>query len=280
MIALIQDEGGQLAPWLERLEGWAVDYGPKVLAALATLVIGWTVARVLTGALRRLLARARVEPTLAGFLGNIAYIALMTFVLVAAIGKLGVQTASLIAILGAAGFAVAFALQGSLGNLASGVMIMVFRPFKVGDYVEAGGAAGTILEVGIFASTFKTPDNKKVIVANSSITGANITNYSANPTRRVDMRFGIAYDDDLRKAKQILLDVLAADQRVLEDPAPVVALAELGDSSVNLHCRPWAATSDYWDVPWDVQEKVKLAFDEQGITIPFPQRDVHLHQVA
>lgn len=265
---------------LERVRELAVQYGERVAFAVAILAVGWFVARLFTNAVRKALERAHVDVTLARFLGNLAQMLAMTFVIVAAISKLGVETASFVAVLGAAGFAVGFALQGSLSNFAAGVMIMFFRPFKAGDMVDAGGTSGVVDEVGIFSTVILTPDNKRVIVANSSITGNNITNYSAMPTRRVDLEFGVSYGDDLKRAKQLILDVLARDARVLKDPAPVVAVGKLADSSVQLVCRPWVATADYWVVYWDTLENVKRAFDENGITIPFPQRDVHLHQVA
>ena len=176
--------------------------------------------------------------------------------------------------------AIGFALQGSLANFASGVMLVIFRPFKTGDYVEAGGSSGSVEEITIFNTVLKTPDNKKVIVPNSKITADNITNYSAQEVRRIDMVFGIGYDDDLRRAKQSLEQMLAEDERVLKEPAPLVAVLELADSSVNFAVRPWVKREHYWDVHFDLTEKVKLAFDEQGISIPFPQTDVHLHQVT
>jgi small conductance mechanosensitive channel len=199
---------------------------------------------------------------------------------ITALGKLNVPTASFVAVIGAAGLAVGFAMQGSLGNFASGVMLILFRPFRVGDYVEAGGTSGSVEEIQVFATTLKTPDNKKIVVPNAAITAANIVNYSAKPVRRVDMVFGIGYGDDIAKAKQIISDILAKDDRVLRDPEPTIAVCELADSSVNLAVRPWVNTPDYWGVLFDVTEAVKLEFDKQGVSIPFPQQDVHMHQVA
>ena len=265
---------------LNTVRALALQYGTKVLAALAILILGWFVARLFTGAVRKALRRGNVDATLARFLGNLVQMLAMTFVVIAAISKLGVETASFVAVLGAAGFAVGFALQGSLSNFAAGVMIMVFRPFRAGDLVDAGGTSGIVDEVGIFNTVVLTLDNKRVIVANSAITGNNITNYSALPTRRVDLQFGLAYGDDVRRAKQLVLEVLAKDARVLKDPAPVVALGELGESGVKILCRPWVKTEHYWDVTWDTLENVKHAFEAAGFTAPHPQRDVHLHQVA
>jgi len=204
----------------------------------------------------------------------------MVFVFIAALGTLGVETASFAAVIAAAGLAVGFALQGSLSNFAAGVMLIIFRPFKAGDFVEAGGAMGAVEAVNIFNTIMKSPDNKKVIIPNSKITGDSIVNYSAQDTRRVDMVFGIGYDDDIRKAKSTLEQILASDERVLKDPAPTVAVSELADSSVNFVVRPWVKTADYWGVFFDITEKVKLTFDEQGISIPFPQRDIHMFQEA
>ena len=266
--------------WTEKAMDVATVYGPKAAIALVALIVGWIAVRVAVRISARALGKTNLDPTLATFLNNILRIVLMTLVVLMALQTLGVQTTSFVAILGAAGFAVGFALKDSLGNFASGALIMIFRPFKAGDYVEAGGAAGTVVEVGVFATIIKTPDNKKVIVANSSITGANITNYSAYPTRRVDMVFGIGYGEDIDQARKILRDVVESDDRVLKDPAPVISVKELADSSVNFHCRPWVETADYWAVHWDVTEAVKKRFDAAGISIPFPQRDVHMHQVS
>lgn len=258
------------------LETW----GPPALTALLTLVIGWVIARILRGVLRRAMNRGKVDPTLTGFSVNLFYMALMALVVITALGKLNVPTASFVAVIGAAGLALGFALQGSLGNFASGVMLILFRPFRVGDYIEAGGTSGSVEEIQVFATTLKTPDNKKIVVPNGAITAANIVNYSAKPVRRVDMVFGIGYSDDIAKARQIISDILAKDDRVLRDPEPTIAVCELADSSVNLAVRPWVNTPDYWGVLFDVTEAVKLEFDKQGVSIPFPQQDVHMHQVA
>lgn len=221
-----------------------------------------------------------LDPLLANFTGSIAHILFVVFVAIASLSQLGIQTTSLIAVLGAAGLAVGLALQGSLSNFASGVIIIALRPFKVGDFVEAGSVSGIVEGIHIFSTAMRTPDNKSVIVPNSSITGNTITNYSARDTRRVDLMFSIAYTDDINTAKQILHRIATEDERVLEEPAPLIAVAELADNSVNLIVRPWVKTEDYWSVYWDMTEKVKLAFDSEGITIPFPQREVHMRQIA
>lgn len=262
------------------LREWAIQYGARVAGALAILVIGWFAARFLTGSVRKALVRANVDATLARFLCNVARMLAMTFVGIAAIDKVGVETTSFVAVLGAAGFAVGFALQGSLSNLAAGVMIMAFRPFKAGDEVEAGGTSGVVKEVGIFSSVFLTNDNKRVIVSNSAVTGNVITNYSSMSTRRVDMEFDVSYGEDLEKVRQLLLDVLKRDARVLATPATLVLVGNLGESAVRLHCQPWVRTADFQDARAHFLESIKRAFDEGGITFPCPQRDVRLHQVA
>jgi small conductance mechanosensitive channel len=253
-------------------------YGTKIVGAILILVLGRIVIGFIVRALKRLMERSSTDQTLAKFLLTLTKIGLLTFIIIAAISTLGVQTASFIAVIGAAGLAVGFALQGSLANFASGVMLIIFRPFKVGDYVEAGGSAGTVEEVHIFNTILKSPDNRKIIIPNSHVTGGGITNYSAKETRRVDMVFGIGYDDDIRKAKAALEEIVNDDPRILKDPPPTIALSELGDSSVNFVVRPWVKTPDYWTVYFDIHEKVKLTFDQKGISIPFPQSDVHLYQ--
>jgi len=263
---------------MPKIMDWATVYGIKIIGALAIIIIGRIVVGILTGVVRRMMKRSNADETLVKFVVSLTKIALLTFIFIAALGTLGVQTASFIAVIGAAGLAIGFALQGSLANFASGVMIIIFRPFKAGDYIEAGGVGGSVEAVHIFNTIMKTPDNKKVIVPNSKITGDNIINYSAKEERRVDLIFGIGYGDDIKKAKNTLEQILAADERVLKDPAPMVAVSELADSSVNFVVRPWVKTADYWNVYFDITEKVKLTFDEQGISIPFPQTDVHLFQ--
>ena len=219
-------------------------------------------------------------PHLIGFTCNMAYIALLAFVIIAALGQLGIQTTSFIAILGAAGLAIGLALQGSLSNFAAGFLMVIFRPFNVGDYIEGAGVAGTVEEIQIFTTTLMTPDNKTIIIPNAKLTGDNIVNWTAKGTRRVDMVFGIGYDDDIDKARQIMEDVLAKDERILKDKATQISVVELADSSVNFVVRPWAKVSDYWGVYMDAMENIKKAFDEQGISIPYPQQDVHMHTVA
>ena len=273
-------ENVTMANVVQTIYDLSVAYGFKIVGAIAILIIGRIVTSLLTGIISRLMKRATVDETLTRFIGKLTKIALLTFVIIAALGTLGVQTASFIAIIGAAGLAVGFALQGSLSNFASGVMLIIFRPLKVGDFVDAGGSTGVIEEISIFNTIMTTIDNKKVIIPNSQITAGSIVNYSAKEERRVDMVFGIGYGDDIKLAKETLMEIVKADSRVLAEPAPTVAVSELGDSSVKFVCRPWVKTADYWGVYFDITEKVKLTFDQKGISIPFPQRDVHLYQVT
>ena len=252
----------------------------NIIVAVIIFTVGWWIAKQLRGLITAIMQRRNVEPMLISFTSNVAYIALVLFVIIAALGQLGIETTSLIAVLGAAGLAIGLSLQASLSNFASGVMIIFFRPFKVGDFIEAAGVSGIVEGIQIFSTQMRTVDNKAIIVPNASITGSIITNYSAKEQRRIDLVFGIGYDSDLRHAKQILQEILSREERILKDPAPVIAVSELADSSVNIIVRPWVKTDDYWIVYWDLVESVKLRFDEENITIPYPQRDVHLYQPA
>ena len=255
-------------------------YGVNIIAALAVFIIGRWVAKIVRKVARRVMTKKNVDPIIIGFTCNMAYIALLVFIIIAALGQLGIQTTSFIAILGAAGLAIGLALQGSLSNFAAGFLMVIFRPFNVGDYVEAAGVDGTVEEIQIFTTTLVTPDNKTVIIPNAKLTGDNIVNWTAKGTRRVDMVFGIGYDDDIDKARQIMEDVLSKDERILKDKATQISVVELADSSVNFVVRPWAKVSDYWGLYMDAMENIKKAFDEQGISIPYPQQDVHMHTVT
>ena len=255
---------------------WAI----KIGVALAIFIVGRWIAKWITSMIRRGMTRADMDEMLVRFLGNIVYTVLLLAVVMAALDHLGIQTTSLLAVFGAAGLAIGLALKDSLGNFSSGVMLILFRPFKVGDFIEAGGTSGVVEEVRMFATMVRTGDNREVIVPNSQIYGGTIINYSARDTRRIDMVFGIGYNDDMAKAKQLIEDIMKQDERILADPAPAIALGELGDNSVNFNVRPWVNSGDYWPVRADMLEKVKLAFDANGISIPYPQRDVHIHNAA
>ena len=263
---------------IPNLQAFAALYGLKIVAAIVIFVVGRWVARALRNVAKKMMAKGDVDETLISFVGNLTYITLLAFVIIAALNQLGIQTTSFIAVIGAAGLAIGLALQGSLANFAAGVLMIIFRPFKAGDYIEGAGVAGVVEEIQIFATQLKTPDNKKIIVPNAKMMGDNITNYSANDTRRVDMVIGVGYGDDLKKVREILEDILAKDDRILEDPAPTIGVLELGDNSVNFAVRPWVKTEDYWGAYFDVTETVKRRFDEEGISIPYPQRDVHLYE--
>lgn len=254
---------------------YVVPWGIRIALALAIFIVGRIVVSIVVGATQKFMNSRGMDEILVKFLCSILRWVLLLFVVIAALSQLGVDTTSLVALLGAAGLAIGFSLQSSLSNFASGVMLIIFRPFTKGDFVEVAGTSGSVDAIGIFTTTLTTPDNKEVIVPNGAVYSNNITNYSARPTRRVDMVFGISYDDDIRQAKKLLEEIVAADDRVLAEPAPVVALGELADSSVNFLVRPWVNASDYWGVMWDTTEAVKLKFDEAGISIPYPQMDVH-----
>jgi small conductance mechanosensitive channel len=253
-------------------------YGLKVIAAIAVFIVGRWIAKMLTTLIEKVMNKRRVDPTIVSFVANLIYIALLVFVVLAALGQLGIQTTSFIAVIGAAGLAIGLALQGSLANFAAGFLMIIFRPFKVGDFIEGAGVAGTVEAIQIFTTQLLTPDNKTIIIPNAGLTAGNITNYSAKGTRRVDLVIGIGYGDDVDHAKKVISDVLAKEERILKDPAPKIMLIELADSSVNFAVRPWVAANDYWGVYSTLTENIKKSFDAEGISIPFPQRDVHVYQ--
>ena len=259
---------------------YAIPWGINIAMALIIFVIGRMVVGIIISMFGKLMSKSKYDDMLVDFLKSILNAVLMLFVIVASLDELGVDTTSLVAILGAAGLAIGLSLQDSLKNFAAGVMLLVFKPFRAGDYIEAAGVAGTVKKIGIFTSSMNTPDNKWIIVPNGKIYGDNIINYSAMTTRRVDMTFGIGYDDDLLKAKTVLEQMVKEDERILEEPAPVVAVSSLGDSSVNFTVRPWVKKEDYFAVLWAFTENVKLRFDKEGISIPFPQMDVHFFKEA
>lgn len=260
--------------------GILLNYGLKILLALVILIVGRWVIKLIIRSLRKFFKKRNVEPTLTSFGLNIIYGTLMAFVIIAALGQVGIQTTSFVAILGAAGLAVGFALQGSLASFAAGVLIIILRPFKIGDFIEAGGATGTVKDIGIFSSTLKTPDNKIIIVPNTNIMGGNITNYNFEDKRRIDLVIGVGYDDDIRQVEQLLKSILESEERILPEPASTIGVLELADSSVNFAVRPWVNTSDYWPVYFDLLKNIKLTLDANGITIPYPQQDVYLHQIT
>jgi len=262
----------------QMMDTYVIPWGINIVMAIAIYFIGKVIVSVLVNLLSKIMTRSQYDDMLIDFVKAIARAVLMLFVIIAALDQLNVNTTSLAAILAAAGLAIGLSLQGSLQNFAAGVMLLVFKPFKAGDFIEAGGAMGVVKSISIFTTIMTSADNKEIIVPNGAIYGGNITNYSAKETRRVDMVVGIGYNSDLKKAKEILKEMLAADERILKDPAPTVAVTELADSSVNFVVRPWVATADFWAVKFDFTEAVKLRFDAEGISIPFPQMDLHVHK--
>lgn len=261
--------------WVANNQGLLTEYAMNIAAAIFTIIIGLYVARLIFNGFHKVLTKRQLDPTIVDFVSYMIRYIIIAFVLIAALSRIGVETTSFIALLGAAGLAVGLALQGALSNFASGVLIITLRPFKAGEYIEAAGTAGSVESVQIFATTLTTPDNKLVVVPNSAILAGNIVNYSRKPTRRIDLTIGVSYGADLAKTKAILESILKANSRVLADPVPQVAVAELADSSVNLVVRPWVNCGDYWAVRFELMEAIKNGLDEAGIEIPYPQLDIH-----
>ena len=261
---------------LEWLQTEGVAFGIDLVAALAMFIIGRIAVGFIVRGVRIAMRKNNVEKTLETFICNLIRWALMVVVIIAAIAHVGIETTSFIAVFGAAGLAVGLALQGSLSNFAAGVLIVLFRPYRVGDWIEAAGISGSVEQVQILTTVLTTGDNKQVIVPNSQIMDSIITNYSAKDTRRIDLVIGVSYDDDIDKVRKTLVDIIGSDERILKDPAPKIAVSELADSSVNFVVRPWSKTEDYWSVRFDLMESIKKRFDQEGITFPFPQQDVHI----
>ncbi len=264
----------------QMIETYVLPWGINIVMALAIFFIGKFIVGILVKFTRKLMTKGKVDKILVNFIASIIKTVLLLFVVTAALDQLGVDTTSMIALIGAAGLAIGLALQGTLQNLASGVMLIIFRPFSDGDFIEAAGVVGVVEQIGIFSITMRTGDNREIIIPNGAVYGGTITNNSRRETRRVDMVFGIGYDDDLLKAKDIIKKILSEDERILADPAPAVVVGELADSSVNFNVRPWCKTADYWGVYSDVHEKIKLTFDAEGISIPYPQMDIHQDKAA
>jgi len=261
--------------WVNNNSDLFVGYALNIISALIIIIVGMIIARFISSLVFKLLKRKNIDSTVSNFIAHMARYIIVALVLIAALSKVGVQTTSFIALIGAAGLAVGLALQGSLSNFASGILIVILRPFKVGEYIEVSGILGTVETVQIFATTIVTIDNKSVVIPNSAILSGNIINYSRKPTRRIDLLIGVSYGADLAQTKKVLETVLLANQRVLKSPEIQVAVAELGNSSVNLVVRPWVKTADYWSVRFELIEAIKNGLDEANIEIPFPQMDVH-----
>lgn len=264
--------------FMQYLLGLVKTYGPQVVLALVTLVIGFSLVNMFSKVVKKAMEKKEFDKSLSTFLVSLIRISLKVMVLISVAGMVGIQTTSFIAILGAAGLAVGLALKGSLENFAGSVLILVFKPFRVGHVIEVDGRMGEVKDIQIFSTVIRTVDNKTVIIPNGGLASGTIINLSTEPIRRIDLKFGIGYDDDLKKAKDILKEIITSDTRVLTEPAPNVAVSELGDSSVNFVFRPWVKTEDYWAVYFDMVEKVKLTFDKEGISIPFPQQDIHIKE--
>ncbi|HMB72698.1 MAG TPA: mechanosensitive ion channel domain-containing protein [Gammaproteobacteria bacterium] len=267
-----------LESWFEPqvLGALLATWGGRVLAALAVFVVGRWIVGMIVRWLGFAMQRAEVDATLTGFLGNLLRVTLMVLVLLTAAGVLGIPTTNFLAIIGAAGLAVGLALKDSLSNFSAGVMLVLFRPFRAGDFIDAAGVAGTVESIGIFKTDIKTPDNRVIVVPNSLIYGGTITNFSAKDTRRIDLVIGISYDDEIHKARSLIQAVLDGDDRVLKDPAAQIMLLELGASSVDIAVRPWVNSADYWTVRADMLERIKVTLEDNGLSIPYPQRDVHI----
>lgn len=257
---------------------YASEYGLKIIVAIAIFFIGKFIVKKIMTIMKNIMTKANVDRTLAEFLANVIYFTLLIVVILASLNTLGINTTSFLAVFGAASLAIGLALKDSLSNIGAAVLIIIFRPFNVGDYIDAAGASGTIEEINLFSTIMVTPDNKTIMIPNASVIGSNIINYSNKPTRRVSLVFGIDYNDDLKLAKETLMQIIKEDKRVLQEPAPFVAVGELADNSVNFVFRVWVKTEEYWDVHFDMLEKVKLAFDDKGISIPFPQMSIHLQE--
>jgi len=263
---------------LPELQKYVTEFGIHIVSAIAILLIGFWISKTLTKILKKVLVRRNVDFTLVHFSTSALKFALYLFVIIAAVGQLGIETTSFIAALGAAGLAIGLALQGSLANVAAGVMLIIFRQVKVGQFVESGGVSGTVEKVGIFNTTLVTIDNKVIFIPNSKLINDNIINYSEKDTRRIDLVFSISYEDDIDKTKNIIRSLIAADPDILKEPAALIAVGELTDNSVNIFVRPWVNTNKVLDVRFRLTEQIKKKFDEENISIPFPQSDVYIHQ--
>jgi small conductance mechanosensitive channel len=264
-----------IVKYKEMILMYASEYGLKIIAAIIIFVAGKWIANKLTAFIKSMMTKAKIDATLVEFSESIIYFSLLLMVIIAALNQLGVNTTSFVAVFGAATLAIGLALQGSFSNIGAAVLIILFRPFKVGDVIEAAGVTGEVTDINLFSTIITPVDKRMVIVPNASIIGGNITNFSNRESRRVEHVFGIGYDDDLKLAKETLQEIVDADSRILKEPAPFIAVSELADSSVNFVVRAWTSTDDYWGVYFDMLETVKLTFDEKGISIPYPQMDVH-----
>lgn len=260
--------------WIDYINNYSI----KIAGTLAILILGWLATKIVVKILKKGMTTSRLDKTLVSFLSNIIHTLLIAFVFIAALDQLGVNTTSLAAILAAAGLAVGMALKDALSNFAAGVMVIILRQFKVGDFIEIGSTSGTVKSINIYNTTLTTGDNKTIIIPNSKLNSNNITNYSTQALRRIDYVIGVSYDDDIKKVKRLLTKIIQKDSRILKDPEPLIAVGELANSSVNFKVRPWVEKADYWDVLHDLNETIKTTFDKEGVSIPYPQQDVHIHK--
>ncbi|WP_428774106.1 small-conductance mechanosensitive channel MscS [Vibrio sp.] len=275
----IMDGLAKAESWLTNNSDLLIQYGVNIISAILILFIGNLFVKAIAGSVAKVLEKKNMDKAVVEFIYGLVRYLLFVIVLIAALGRVGVQTASVVAVIGAAGLAVGLALQGSLSNFAAGVLIVAFRPFKSGDYVEVGGVAGSVESIQIFQTVLKTPDNKMVVVPNSGVIGSPITNYSRHATRRVDLVIGVSYKSDLKLTKKVIRETLEQDERILKNPDMTIGVLALADSSVNFVVRPWCKTADYWNVYFDSMQAIKEALDANGIEIPFPQMDVHLEKL-
>ncbi|OEE75471.1 small-conductance mechanosensitive channel MscS [Enterovibrio norvegicus] len=276
-VLVVEQTAHEAMSWLASNQELMIQYAMNVLTALTILLIGNWIVKKVAGSVAVVLKKRELDQTVVDFIENMVRYVMFAIVLIAALGRLGVQTASIVAVIGAAGLAIGLALQGSLSNFAAGVLIVTFRPFKSGDYVEVGGVAGSVASIQIFSTVLTTPDNKMVVVPNGTVISSPITNYSRHETRRIDFIIGVSYKADLQKTKEVLTRIVNADERVLQDPEPTIGVHALADSSVNFVVRPWVNTADYWATYFDLMQAIKEGLDKEGIEIPFPQMDVHYH---
>lgn len=275
----VVDSINNAGSWLVNNQALLLSYAVNIVAAIAIIIVGMIVARIVSNTVNRLMVARHIDATVADFLSALVRYGIIAFTLIAALGRVGVQTASVIAVLGAAGLAIGLALQGSLSNLAAGVLLVTFRPFRSGEYVDLGGVAGTVLQVQIFSTTMRTVDGRIVVIPNGKIIAGNIVNFSREPVRRNEFIIGVAYDSDIDEVKRILTEIIQADERIIKDREMTVRLNELGPSSINFVVRVWSKSSDLQNVYWDVLELIKRRFDEHGISFPYPQMDVHFKRV-
>lgn len=265
---------------IDTLGALVTTYGLRLLGAIAIVVIGRIVANLVKEAIGKAMRRSKIDETLVRFAMNLAYIAMQAVIIIAALGALGVPTTSLVAVFGAASLSIGLALKGSLSNFAAGVLLVFFKPFKVGDFIDAAGTAGIVEEISMFTTVLRTPSNEKIVVPNGKLSADNIKNFSAYDKRRIDLVIGVGYSDKLDHVKSVLTSIIESDERILKDPAPFIGVLELADSSVNLAVRPWVNSSDYWQTSCDLRETIKRRFDEEEISIPFPQTDIHLFRAG